>query len=487
MDTLRAASSDSDRDVDTLNMCRIICRLFAETAEHCIDLFVSPSVELSLNPPSYAQSLVTQLLECAQFPFTSADPNICKAPLKFFYDLSLFILNYAEPSNQSNNFSGIGNSNSNGILSSKYTPVFVCLLEVAVQQMTLPDSTLIHNEPLSEEVEEMRSCWKETVLDCCSVLGGFCSLDVLCKLLQSEIEASSSRPMHYSKVESILFSIQLIASWIPQGEDRYLPTLIAFLGSLTSLDQLVHLQVTVIDLYGLLTFWFSSNPSALMPVIQKLLVDLSHPQKSLAASRTLMLILRRCSGIPGLPVMELAAHVQTLRVPTATSPLLSMEADLNILEGIACALSNHHSSQDAREDPFRAQFIAESENAFKEVVSPVAEEIHRAAHSPPPSVQVNQVVLSIDRLAVLLRHYRSEGSAVVDVLVSVIPLFQLLLRNISSERLCERVCRCYKYALRNAGVRFLPTLPAFTSHLAQQFSVTPVAAFLYAGKPWHLY
>jgi len=414
-------------------------------------------------------------------------------PMKFFYELSIAIncggLDGYELYNNSETSNGekpAGASGPNHSLTNKFIPVFECLLSISVTQMMIPESVMLSNATIPDDVLDIRSAWKETVLDCSLILGGVASTGLLCKLLQMEVEVSSNstnnstngvaaRAMNYSRVESVLFGVQLVSPWLPREEDRFVSPLIEFLGQLSSASHLLHLQVTAIELYGLLSFWFESHPQQLVTVMQRLVSDLNHPQTSSAAALTLMHIMRQCSSVSGLPVIELHSHILQLR---ATSSL-TLEAEIHILEGIAVSISSPNSSgRDGNQINHAA--IAESENSFRLIASPMLEELQTALLTP--SVQTNQLVPSIDRLTAMFRYFHTEGSCVVDLLVALIPIFKQVLQVQSSEKICERICRCYKQAVRNVSGRFLPFLPAFTAHLAEQFATIPVAAFLYAGK-----
>ena len=164
----------------------------------------------------------------------------------------------------------------------------------------------------------------------------------ICNLLQNEITGSgsssgSTHSLSCSRVESILYSVELVSEWLPRNEEKYIHLLIEFMGQLSESSQALHLQVTLIELYGLLSLWFVEHPQALGPVLMRLFNHLPCAKKSLTASRTLMNILRHFRNLPGLPVTELYSHIQQLRLSPG-SAALSVEAELFILEETAVVI-----------------------------------------------------------------------------------------------------------------------------------------------------
>ena len=108
----------------------------------------------------------------------------------------------------------------------------------------------------------------------------------ICNLLQNEITGSgsssgSTHSLSCSRVESILYSVELVSEWLPRNEEKYIHLLIEFMGQLSESSQALHLQVTLIELYGLLSFWFVEHPQALGPVLMRLFNHLPCVKKSL--------------------------------------------------------------------------------------------------------------------------------------------------------------------------------------------------------------
>jgi hypothetical protein len=52
----------------------------------------------------------------------------------------------------------------------------------------------------------------------------------------------------------------------------------------------------------------------------------------------------------------------------------------------------------------------------------------------------------------------------------------------ANPNLMEKLCRCYKHAMRSCSVHFAPMLPQMITHLVASFRGAPHCSFLYAGS-----
>ena len=85
--------------------------------------------------------LISQLIECSRFPYLKLDANISKIPLKFFYELSMLV-KYGGGSSDDESSRSFERSQ----LNIRYAPVYTCLLEIAIDQMTMSESCLTGKE-----------------------------------------------------------------------------------------------------------------------------------------------------------------------------------------------------------------------------------------------------------------------------------------------------------------------------------------------------
>lgn len=436
-----------------------LCRLYTETAESMIDIFGSLQYNYG------QQEMIAQLLDCASFKI---DHGVSKIPLKFFYELSMMLK--AEYTHESDRDLSNAPSPTFQQLITIYSPAFVRLLEISVECITLSNNVLAGTEAMSDEVKDLRLDWKESIVDCCDILTGKTCLGVLCNLMETQIKHAASAnsinaAVQWGKIESILYCIQIIAPSIPPEDSSSIPQLISFISTLPK--QLPRLQLTAIIFLGQLSQWLDSNRTYILPVLSKLINDLSSPTCSVAAARSVMQILRTCAKTPGLPLVDLNNHIVMLR----TNNSISLEAELHVIEGVVIACSYV--------EP------AESEAMFRSLVLSTAQLLNQALIDITTSGSKNlKVVIGhVERLTMLFRFYRGNQAVLCQCFGEVFPLFQGALAHCgSNEALDEKICRCYKHTMRSGSESFLPYLPAMAEHLATQFKVTPFSSLLYVAS-----
>ena len=123
--------------------------------------------------------------------------------------------------------------------------MYECLLQITIVQMRLPETVFLTDEAIPDDISEVRACWKEVVADCCGILGIDKCMNNICNLLQNEITGSgsssgSTHSLSCSRVESILYSVELVSEWLPRNEEKNIHLLIEFMGQLSESSQALH-------------------------------------------------------------------------------------------------------------------------------------------------------------------------------------------------------------------------------------------------------
>lgn len=328
----------------------------------------------------------------------------------------------------------------------------------------MPEKVLFGHEKMSEEMVEKRCDWRDTVLDCSRVMGSVECLQTLCVSLQGEIDRGGSPgcTMQWNKIESIFMCIQLISSGIPPDECTILPQLLALVLNFPA--EIVELRVTVIYFIGKLARWLADNQTQLLPLLTLLFSSLQDATTCLSASKALMNILISCSSKVRLPIEELHSAMLKMR---ATSTL-SLEADMFLLEGLGHAVSCL---------PQEAQGAA-----FEGIVEPIANDLMHSLHSPTANTFRNDASASMDRLTTIIRHVHISEHLMLNIFMKLFPLCQQILQFDSSDAMCEKVCRFYKYAIRSCKKSFAPHLQQMATYISEQFQRKPSSAFVYVAS-----
>lgn len=225
--------------------------------------------------------------------------------------------------------------------------------------------------------------------------------------------------------------------------------------------------------------------------------QLAHALFQKSAASSLKALLCQCGHIDGAQDEAMKIHSMLLEARRKELPL---SADLHLLEGVCnvlCAFSDkvNNGVDEQKKQQLHGYLVA--------VLEPMISTLNVALGLPPPpphsSPMVNQggqlqqqsaadgdktrdgVIISLERLCLVLRCLRLQPELYMSLLQhQVLSLLQSLLENRPySSRLCEKVCRCYKHAMRNASHAFAPLLPALLQHLSLQFSRQHDAGYIY--------
>ncbi len=67
-----------------------------------------------------------------------------------------------------------------------------------------------------------------------------------------------------------------------------------------------------------------------------------------------------------------------------------------------------------------------------------------------------------------------------EVFIKIIPYLQMAIEVCPTDDVAEKVCWCYKHAIRQCDRAFLPYLGAMAQHLVSSFQQHSYSAFIYA-------
>eukprot|EP00596_Hydrurales_sp_CCMP1899_P005256 CAMPEP_0119037984 /NCGR_PEP_ID=MMETSP1177-20130426/6598_1 /TAXON_ID=2985 /ORGANISM="Ochromonas sp, Strain CCMP1899" /LENGTH=694 /DNA_ID=CAMNT_0006999933 /DNA_START=778 /DNA_END=2859 /DNA_ORIENTATION=+ len=448
--TTQVSVLTADSDEEDTSVCRALSRLFTETAEACLDIIRAEN-------NNGLDQLVFQLVQCARFPY---DHSIARIPLGFFMEgENLQLSDFMRGSEK---------------LAEVYLPAFAALFDIAILQVTLPIGVVTGSNTIDDEMEDARADWKDTIMDCCGVLGRDVCLERACGALQQEMQnttassssgsASESGGPHWNKVEACLFCIEVVVHQMPTAGSPLFPQLMAFIGSLPDLPGL---KTTIISLIGGFSFWLKTNGSFLPSLLGQLYSSLQSEtgRTRSASAKAIKSIFKSCAGLHSMPISEL----NTIMLQMRSVKKLPLDLDLLLLEGMCAVVS---------------QLTLPVEGKVESLVfllEPVVASLTKTLASG--TLQAAGIVSGdIDRLTVCMKTIKIDGVAIAGMFCKLQPLLQKVLEvYATSEYICEKVCRCYKHSIRSSQKGFTPLLQAMTVFLSEQFQNNPIAAFLYAG------
>ena len=425
---------------DEFDTCRAYTRLFADCSESFLDYIVSPQMNIQTQA-----AIFQQLVDCAQFPYAN---EIARIPLKFFYDVSIIL----------------HHSNDSQTTCQLLSPFYSNLIFVSVHQMLLPLEILHGANAISEDLRADRADWRETIGDCREVVGTQNCLQMLCGLIQEQMNAS---PVKWEVVEACLSGLLFVGPSLPSDESLYMPTLLQFI---LTLPEVLALRITAMELLGRCSRWISHNTAYLPQTMLFLMTSLPSAQLCTCAAESIMHLLQACAGLTSsasLPIQELHENMVKLREANA----LPLDADLSLLDGVCGAISSYD------QNTCGAMLMS--------IVQPIASSLSRQLTGESAGNSA-LVIANIDRLTAILRYtrvtYVSGEHPILTVFLLIQPLCQRTLEIVPSEHACEKVCRLYKYGMRSAGKAFSGYLEAMCIHLLQAFQVKQYSPLIYAAS-----
>ena len=450
--TWEAHRVDEYSDEEDLNKARVMVRLFAETCELSARVMVDGIFEERLSA-EHEMILVNQMLKCASVNY---DNDIARIPLGFFYQLSARIVEDFDPTTFDQYVR-------------KYSSYFSSLLHITNMQL----QNLERNSDQSE-IENDQQEWCETAMDCCHVLQSDFCVGEICKLIQQ----NSSNVL---VLRASLMMLKTLCKNISEKEREMIPWIIQ---NLTDMWPMVELKIPIIQFIGSISNWTAHNNDyngMLLLILREALSTEDHCVYASEAIRDMCRAVCRYSDPSCIPILEL--HGQILQMRNVSSSKRCKQADLNILETIAIAISTFKTA-------------TEVEGALKFALNPICESLvtninNLTATNATPSPEVMEsFVADIDRLAHIYRHttvedldYSLSGNDTVHPLLKIFsqlfPILEKLVIVAPSFSTHDKICRFYKYMIRTLKDMFIPSLPHMCKHLVDAFDKHFTSPFIY--------
>mmetsp|Transcript_24213 Transcript_24213/g.55109 ORF Transcript_24213/g.55109 Transcript_24213/m.55109 type:complete len:523 (+) Transcript_24213:4205-5773(+) len=287
----------------------------------------------------------------------------------------------------------------------------------------------------------------------------------------------------WQPIESCLFAIRSISRYIPRDENLVLPHVMALLVQLPPTHLL---RNTCCDVIGRYADWLSVNPDHVEPLVRLLIECLS---VSLCASHAAVAIRDLCekpgalSSVGGpMSMLQLYQHL------AANSSAVALQDELQVLEGVckvlskgSCETSNTNNTPEISYDSFA--------NILVTVVGPVGQRLEGLLAPDKTGTNPKQVMGEIERITAVVRYADPPppppGSQhlIVQLMMQSMPLLESASARFGRDfNIVEKICRCYKHALRNCGVSFAPLLESLLRTLLKNFADSFMSPYLYAAS-----
>ena len=460
------AHVDDDNE-EIVEMCRSVANVFARVGKSYLPLIFSPA-DLG------QAEIVAQMLDIARFKHGN---NIAVIPNGFFYSLSEEIHRAKARIDQASALEP---------LTMRYTPVFSSLLNICMEQVRLKDrrfepntvtlptgettvaSGAIKRAALSDEEAEVRSEYRDTFVDCATVLGAEVAMHAVCTSLQAHVSPANGT-LNWADVECHLLGAQMIASYVSVGESAVLPWLLQFVSQVPDVGPIMG---TVMELVGKLSRWLASNPQYLNHFLNQLGAALKSSYSCIPAARALKSILADCYQVPDLPIVQM----HELLLETRAQGSLPLQADLDVIAGFRKVIINMPSMGP---ENLQGQML---QRLIEPMVAALATAVTGTDSVSPPAV-----VPHLERLASALEHEKGgqanyDPQTLLPFFVQSVHILQSTLALSDAEIVAEKICRVYKHCVRNCKATFGPYIASMCQHLTERFDRKQYSAYIYAGS-----
>lgn len=470
-----AATASGDED-DASGLCRLFC----EMGEAYMPLIASPNEANQL-------AIVDLELCCARH----SSRRVADQALRFFYKLSRAWV--AMPDDEE------GAAGKQRLRQQLMEP-FSQLARLCVDQAarTEDDGNLEafarDENNVSDDFARHRNDLYDALGDCAYFLGPDALLSALAEKLESAASGGQDR------LEACFFALRAIAEWVPDTEDRVLPAAFRFALQLPA-DWRAALR-SAAGMMGAYSNWLKAHAVDLLEPVFSFLVNQLETTAARNANRAAQQQQQQrqqqrrpanASSLSGPSVAakalrsvcsacrtELAAVGTVLDLGIRLGPMgIALRDELEVLEGLSDVVA-------------AAPTLDALAAGLEKLITPPANALagYASTGGADPKLVVNELerLTSVVRCAAPPRHLLEADPTrrphpVLTVFERLWPVFQALADSYrEQEHLIERMCRCYKHAMRSCRRHFEPMLQPMIAHLVHYFAQTRLSSFLYASS-----
>ncbi|KAJ1449981.1 armadillo-type protein [Pelagophyceae sp. CCMP2097] len=466
-----------------------LCRLFVEMAEAYMPLIASAMDVNQL-------VIVDLVLLCTDHP----SRGVAQVPLRFWYHLA-------------RSWGRLANDGEDGAkrrLHALLAPLFAKLARTSVRQCRRTEDDGFEGEAPrtgrggaardDDDFSRHRAELFETLGDCAFFLGADVCLEELASELSLAISADTdgvaaadgrAKAPPCDGVEACLFALRALSTFVPVTEDTVIPHTMRLILQLPA--EWPSARASAAALVGAYAQWISTHPEFLQPLFQFLLQQLDVPALNPASSalapgastkppaaggpasvaaNAIKRVCDACRSQLGEPVLALRDSI--------SGGVLNLKDELEILEGLGHIISALPDYDAVR-------------RGTEKLAAPPAVALAALAASPG-TPEPKLVIAELERLTSVVRCalpgrdvLESLGPAMhhpVLVLVDRLwPVFETIAdRYRHASHVVEKLCRCYKHAMRTCRRHFEPMLQRMIVHLVGHFQHQPLCSYLYAAS-----
>ena len=440
-----AAATASEDDDEAMGLCRIFC----EMGEAYMPMIAS---ERDCNQ----LAIVSVMIKCTEYPAR----RVAAAPLRFWYHLARAVGRLADgdPARAS--------------LVAKFRDAYASLARLCVRLSVRGEHDVDAADPRSDGDDF--SSHRCDLFDAFGDAAYFLGADAVLAAVAEEVQLATGANATCDGVEACLFALTALSDFVPDAEAFVLPSACSMVCALPRDWRRARDRGSVF--VGAYARWLRRRPDALRSCFQFLLDELAAlpaqaPAKgdhSSQAARALKRLCDKCAPELGQAGALTIRDTLTNRVP--------LKDELEILEGLGAVV--------AAMPDYEAVRAGTEQLAGPPALALTAIASSNAAGEP------RVVARELDRLTSVVR-YASPPAAllgsrphpVLELFDKLWPVFEALgAKYRESTVVVEKLCRCYKHAMRSCRKAFAPMLSRMAAHLVQSFASNPISSFIYCSS-----
>jgi transportin-3 len=451
---------------DLFENAKGLCRLFVETAEAYIPLWLSGG--------QHAQNMLNIMLMCTSHP----DSDLSSMTFPFWMQLANNISPSPHESKQDNG--------QHHAIMSQIAPVYRKLVVQLRRLMILPDDIDLLQAKHAAEVDEVKDYRYKVslaVLDAAGVLGISDILQALTGFMRESWNEYSKNKNSWRKLESDLYFLRMIAPRVPFLESEFVPKLMQCIPQCTDPPSIRYTGTLVIGHYA---DWLNEHPQLISPLIAYVVSGLSNSKTASASALSFKHLCDGCGVHMAKHYMENLFRVYT------QSHKLNVEEQKEIVAGI-CHVVRCLQGSGLKENAIRLLLtpLADTLRKANQMVKDSGGNVSAIGHFEDlehPLIRALDLIVHIfstfvNFLRVDREEYKDETAALTNMSRSLSPLLVTLLKQCSSDAIImEKTCRCWKYMIRAIREEFAPFLLPLAQLLSQLFSSSRHSVFVYIAS-----
>lgn len=424
---------------------------------------------VTASDPQFTMATLDSMLRISSHP----DKSIATNTLHFWYMLASMVVGRSSNDDETEDAVGhqeMPTENFDRPLSPSqlkhaqlFVPYFQRLLPLVIATMAFPDNYDTLDAEEKDDLKRFRHNAAGALMDISNVIGTQAVLQTVCQNVDRECKLMASQSGHWHGLEANLHCIRAIARRVPPTEQEFMPAIMRLMTQMGGAASPLRYTATLI--VGRYTDWVNQHQPTLGSLLSFVISGFNDPQIVTAACLSFKHLCDGCYRHLLAP-----SFFEGIMGIYKASNSLRLEGQLEVIEGTCLVVSGMDPQQVGP--------------CLVHMISQQAEGLMKAIQARNPQ----ETGLWLDRTAHVFRSLKvnrnqdpvSVRRGVLTVTTQLWPLLDQTIHLFKDDdRTIEKLCRCWKYAMRASEAEFGPLLKPLLELVARFYNSTPRSGFLY--------